>query len=274
MRSARGLTVWPNAMKALKELGLSELIWALGRPFGVGRIYDWRGRVLVEGEAQVLEKRFGWPGTVLHRHRLLDALAAFLPDDALHVGRRCVGFAQDADGVTVTFADGSTDRGAVLVGADGLNSVVRSALLGSRKPSYCGYTAYRGITPFDLGGDIAYESWGVGQRFGFVPAVGGEIYWWAAVTVPEGLNPAPETYKSELLERYTGWSRRSNVSSPRRRTARSCGTTLRPSGGGRLVVGPRDAAGRRGPPGDAGSGPGGVPGLRGRRRPGPLFAEE
>jgi 2-polyprenyl-6-methoxyphenol hydroxylase-like FAD-dependent oxidoreductase len=201
-----GLTVWPNAMTALKELGLSELVWALGRPFGVGRIYDWRGRVLVEGaRREVLQGRFGWPGTVLHRHRLLDALAAFLPGEVLRVGRRCVGFSQDTDGVTVQFADGSTDRGDVLVGADGLNSVVRSVLLGPQKPRYCGYTAYRGITPFDLGGEIAYESWGVGQRFGFVPAVGGEIYWWAAVTVPEGLDPPAESYKNELLDRYKGW---------------------------------------------------------------------
>src|SRR5262245_18453927 len=126
-----GLTVWPNAMKALKELGLAELIWALGRPFGVGRVHDSRGRVLVEGARRdVLEKRFGWPGTVLHRHRMLDALAAFLPAGVLHIGRRCVAFQQDASGVTATFADDNTDRADVLVGADGLNSLVCATLQG------------------------------------------------------------------------------------------------------------------------------------------------
>ena len=46
-----GLTVWPNAMRALKSLGLHEAIGSIGRSFGVGRIHDWRGRVLVEGRS-------------------------------------------------------------------------------------------------------------------------------------------------------------------------------------------------------------------------------
>lgn len=201
-----GLTVWPNAMRALERIGLADLVWSLGRPFGVGRILDSRGRVLVEGaRREILERRFGWPGTVLHRHRLLDALAGALPPGVVRLGQRCVGFEQDAAGVTVRFADGLVERADLLVGADGLDSTVRSALLGERKPRYAGYTAYRGITPRGTGGDIAFESWGVGQRFGFVPAVDGGMYWWAALTVPAGLDPPPAEHKAELLRRYRGW---------------------------------------------------------------------
>jgi 2-polyprenyl-6-methoxyphenol hydroxylase-like FAD-dependent oxidoreductase len=201
-----GLTIWPNAMKALRLLGSDEAVWAIGRPFGVGRIYDWRGRVLVEGaQRAVLQRRFGWPGTVLHRHRLLALLAQPLPPAVLRLGARCTDFRQDGSGVTVRFADGSEDRGDLLVGADGLNSLVRAGLLGPRPPRYNGYTAYRGITQFPLEGDTASEAWGCGQRFGFVPGPGREIYWWAAVSVPEGLNPSPHTYKPDLLVRYRNW---------------------------------------------------------------------
>ena len=126
-----GLTVWPNAMRALRQLGRHEAVWAIGRAFGVGRVYDWRGRVLVEGgRREVLEKRFGWPGTVLHRHQLLAVLAADLPPGALRLGARCTGFRQDRAGVTACFADGSEERGDLLVGADGLNSLTRARLLG------------------------------------------------------------------------------------------------------------------------------------------------
>ncbi len=195
-----GLTVWPNAMRALERLGLHEAVWALGRAFGVGRIHDWRGRVLVEGaRREVLQKRFGWPGLVLHRHQLLAALAAPLPPGAVRLGVRCTGFAQDGAGVTVRFADGAEDRADVLVGADGLNSLTRAALLGPRRPRYAGYAAYRGITRFPLEGDVAYESWGFGQRFGFVPGPGGDVYWWAAVSGPEGQGSSPASYQGEVL---------------------------------------------------------------------------
>jgi 2-polyprenyl-6-methoxyphenol hydroxylase-like FAD-dependent oxidoreductase len=206
-----GLTVWPNAMKALALLGLADPVWALGRSFGVGRIYDSRGRVLVQGaRREDLERRFGWPGLVLHRHRLLDVLAERLPRSVLRLGSRCTGFDQDADGVTAHFADGAQARGDVLIGADGLHSAIRAQVLGHDPPRYAGYVACRGIAPFELGGDSAYEAWGCGQRFGFVPAVGNEIYWWAAVSVSEHrASPqqasGQERYKEELLDRYRGW---------------------------------------------------------------------
>ena len=72
--------------------------------------------------------------------------------------------------MTVRFADGSEERAALLVAADGLNSLIRAELFGREKPCYVGYAAYRGITRFPLEGDAAYEAWGFGQRFGFVPA--------------------------------------------------------------------------------------------------------
>lgn len=66
--------------------------------------------------------------TGVHRRTLRQVLSARLGDD-LHTGSPVVGFEQDADGVTVTLADGSTARGDVLVGADGIRSAVRTHYL-------------------------------------------------------------------------------------------------------------------------------------------------
>jgi 2-polyprenyl-6-methoxyphenol hydroxylase-like FAD-dependent oxidoreductase len=66
--------------------------------------------------------------TGVHRRTLRQVLSARLGDN-LHIGAPVVSFEQDADGVTVTLADGSTARGDVLVGADGIRSAVRTQLM-------------------------------------------------------------------------------------------------------------------------------------------------
>ena len=66
--------------------------------------------------------------TGVHRRTLRQILSARLGDN-LHIGSPVVSFEQDADGVTVSLADGSTARGDVLVGADGIRSAVRTQLM-------------------------------------------------------------------------------------------------------------------------------------------------
>jgi 2-polyprenyl-6-methoxyphenol hydroxylase-like FAD-dependent oxidoreductase len=68
------------------------------------------------------------PHTGVHRRTLRQILSARL-GDALQIGAAVTGYTEDADGVTVTLADGRTARGDVLVGADGIRSAVRAQRL-------------------------------------------------------------------------------------------------------------------------------------------------
>ena len=77
--------------------------------------------------------------------RIWRPLRALLPDACYHGGMAVTAVAQDQAGVTVIFADGSRQRGNLLVAADGLHSTVRTALLPDLKPSYAGYSAWRGV---------------------------------------------------------------------------------------------------------------------------------
>ncbi|MFI6043945.1 FAD-dependent oxidoreductase [Nocardia sp. NPDC051321] len=75
------------------------------------------------------------PGDALPAHTVLDrqVLRRILLtglDDVVHFGRRCIGYDRDRDDiVTARFADGSTAQGSVLVGADGIGSVIRAQRL-------------------------------------------------------------------------------------------------------------------------------------------------
>ncbi|AFY56608.1 2-polyprenyl-6-methoxyphenol hydroxylase-like oxidoreductase [Rivularia sp. PCC 7116] len=62
-----------------------------------------------------------------------------------HQGKTLTEVTQDDERVTATFADGTSDTGDLLIGADGANSTVRKLLLPSYKPQYAGYVAYRGL---------------------------------------------------------------------------------------------------------------------------------
>lgn len=79
--------------------------------------------------------------------RLYQELRHLLPGGIYRSGMQLDQVEQDADGVTAIFADGSRQRGDLLVGADGVRSTVRSCCFRGNDPVYAGYVAWRGLMP-------------------------------------------------------------------------------------------------------------------------------
>jgi 2-polyprenyl-6-methoxyphenol hydroxylase-like FAD-dependent oxidoreductase len=96
------------------------------------------------GDAVVAE--YGFPYYHVHRGDLHQVLAAGVTPGRLALGRRLVGFDSAGHGVVLRFADGSSATGDVVVGADGIHSVVRRELLGAESPRFSGNSAWRGIS--------------------------------------------------------------------------------------------------------------------------------
>lgn len=84
----------------------------------------------------------------MHRADLQAALLEAFGRDDLRLGSACAGFEQDGDRVTATFGEGTRAGADLLIGADGLHSVVRTQLHGSHPPRYAGCTAWRAAVPF------------------------------------------------------------------------------------------------------------------------------
>src|SRR3954447_5430466 len=79
-------------------------------------------------------KRYGFPYLMFHRgdlHRVLAAGVAARKPDAVRLGHRVVGVEQNGGGVTLRFANHGSAQGDILVGADGVHSLVRSELFGA-----------------------------------------------------------------------------------------------------------------------------------------------
>jgi 2-polyprenyl-6-methoxyphenol hydroxylase-like FAD-dependent oxidoreductase len=127
-----GITLQGNALRVLRELGVWEQVAEHGFPFDtLGlRAPDVAGTLIAERD----DVRTGGPDLPATVGMYRPTLAAILVDQARAVGAKirfgtsCTDLAQDEDGVDVTFADGSSGRYDLVVGADGIRSWTRSRL--------------------------------------------------------------------------------------------------------------------------------------------------
>ena len=130
-----GIVTHPELWSVLDELGAGSL-----RSEGV-RVEE---RVTLGRDGQVVG-RCGYPQTMTSWERLFAGLQALWGDGDYRLGHDFCGLSQDEAGVTARFADGRTLDGDLLVGADGVRSVVRRAIVGDLQPRYAGYVGWRGM---------------------------------------------------------------------------------------------------------------------------------
>ena len=136
-----GLSLWPDALRALDALGVGEAVRGRAALAGQAGIRDAAGRWLARTDTAELERRYGptamrtslWPGTAA--------------------------------------------------------------------PRYAGYTAWRVVTP-PVPVGASGESWGAGERFGFVPLPDGRIYCFATANAAAGEDGGG---LAGLRRRFGGW---------------------------------------------------------------------
>lgn len=200
-----GISLWPNAVKGLVQLGLGEPLRDISRKNADFALRRWDGSVIASTPALELERRFGGGVLILHRAALLEILALGLGQEFLHLGHACTAIEESADCSRATFAHGASVDADVLVGSDGLNSIMRTWLGHEPKPRYSGYTAWRSIVPFDDAAIVPAETWGCGRRFGILPTSEGKIYWYATSNAPEGERDSDSGPTDTLLALFKGW---------------------------------------------------------------------
>ena len=183
-----GISLWPNALRALDRLDLLAGVLSRAAREMAGGAKDRRGRWLTRVTSDELERRFGYPLVVLHRADLLAALLTALPVEVLRPGAP-VTVPPEAD---------------LVVAADGLRSTVRARLWPGVRPRYAGHTAWRMVTsPLPALRENAVV-WGRGERFGYASMPGGSVYCFGTATVPEG-GVTPGGEHPEVLRRFGAW---------------------------------------------------------------------
>ncbi|GIJ45085.1 monooxygenase [Virgisporangium aliadipatigenens] len=174
------VTIFCNGAKAAHELGVP--LDGLGGPVRTLTFTLPDGTVFGRTDLTVMRRRTGFGVATVPRHRLLARLAAPLsPGGAISYGVEVTGVAPDANGVTVSTADGATHRADVLVGADGYRSAVRRAVLGDEPARHNGWISWQGLTvalPEIAGSPHARCVVGPAGLCGLMPAGDGLLQWW------------------------------------------------------------------------------------------------
>jgi salicylate hydroxylase len=210
-----GIQLSANATRILRTLGLGE---ALARVAVYPEGRDYRGwdvgeRLYYTPLGARAEAHFGAPYYHAHRADLLDVLLGGLGETDFRLNAHVDGFEHDANGVSITLADGHKVTGDVLIGADGIHSTVRAQMFGPELPRYTGNVAWRGLVPaervahLDLG--RVTEVW-MGPNRSIVQyyVAAGRTFNWIGISRSE--QPARESWLAEgriedALAEYTGW---------------------------------------------------------------------
>ncbi|MBN8735611.1 MAG: FAD-dependent monooxygenase [Xanthomonadales bacterium] len=217
------LTLAPNGMHVLRELGLGDRVTASGCAIAQFEFRTHKGRRLGA-------MSYGTPAhpndvaISIARETLHFILLEALRDAgiAVHWNRQLERIEQDAQGATAFFGDGTRDSGHALVGADGIRSRVREHVLpDAPKPSFTGLVGYGGVVPREaMDADDAIDSdlmtlcFGNARFLGYAPygdAKDGGMGWWSAL--PSAAPLDADTLRTlgdaanlrRLLETGRGW---------------------------------------------------------------------
>ena len=212
-----GIQLSPNCSRVLHHLGLEDALHSCSFLPTAVQARDWRsGRVITEsplGEA-ALEK-YGFPCYHIHRGDLLALLVAAAEAEAninLHVGARVISFSEKASRIHLKVND-ATQEGDVLIGADGIHSVIRGILWGEEKPTFTGNLAWRALVPAarlpkDLIRPMSTVWWGPGRHFVHYFVRRGELVNCVCVVEKQGWEIESWTERGsidELKSDFNGW---------------------------------------------------------------------
>jgi 2-polyprenyl-6-methoxyphenol hydroxylase-like FAD-dependent oxidoreductase len=190
-----GLALAPNAVQALRSLGVADTVLSRGFPPTRGDLRRLDGTLLKR--VYLPPGALGGPFTVALRPALHGALLEAVGSEALELGRAATSFSVRGSGVTLTFESGPDAQGDLLVGADGVGSVIRRALHPAEAPPRpCGIVAVRGAVHgaiAHLDGLSAVYYLGPGVESVLIRASDTGIYWFlsmAGEVVPAGMTDA------------------------------------------------------------------------------------
>ncbi len=210
-----GIQLSANVMRILMKLGLGGPLAGIAvMPRGL-EVRSWQSgeRILWTPLGYEAERHFGAPYYHAHRAEILALLVDALGSENVHLGCKVASVGQDERGASLTLSDGTVHEGEVVIGADGIHSLVRDQLFGKSTPRFSGNVAWRGTLPAENVADLKLDFlssnwWGPERCIVHYFISGGRTHNWIGVGRSQA--PSQESWSAtgsvdEALEEYAGW---------------------------------------------------------------------
>ena len=203
-----GISLWSNGVKVLNALGLGKQMAAIGGQMDRMQYLDLTGKLLNDIDLHPLIHQVGQRPYPVARADLQYMLLKAFPGK-VHLNSTCIEVKQTEHDATALFEDGQAVTADLIVGADGVRSTVREAVLGqSTTPRYAGYVNCNGLIP--VSDELADKNtWviyvGEHKRASMMPVGGDRFYFFFDLPLPETASPHPNGIRTELIETFKGW---------------------------------------------------------------------
>jgi salicylate hydroxylase len=209
-----GIVVSPNMVRPLERLGLGAALARIGVRLEAGwEFRRWQdGRVLfAQPMGEECLRLYGAHCYVAHRHDLLKVLLSALPPSALRLNHRCMSVTPEGEMVFE-----NKIKADVVIGADGIHSIVRENVVPKIEARFSGSCAFRCLVPAERAPEMARRPvqtlWlGPGRHFVHYPVSAGRLVNVVAIVPAGGWTAESWTAEGkieDMLAEFEGWDPR------------------------------------------------------------------
>ena len=204
-----GISLWSNGVKVMNALGLGDEIHKIGGEMNRMTYLSKENEALNDIDLLPLIDQVGQRPYPVSRSELQSMLLEQLGKEYVKLETKCIGVKEEGNQVTAIFEDGSTATGDVLIGADGVHSVLRNYVTQQKpEPRYADYVNWNGLV--DASPELADKhSWviyvGDGKRASMMPVGGDRFYYFFGVPMKKGTVVEPKDRRDELATLFQGW---------------------------------------------------------------------
>lgn len=198
------VTIWSNGATVLDQLGVD--MDGAGQLLSTLRVLTAGGRPVATVDLAAIADGLGAPVRMVPRRVVLERLLEGFPTERIRCNARAVGAVTIQNGVRLHFEDGGRADGDLLIGADGLHSVVRN-IVGAPPAQPTGWCSWQGLITLPRIADKDVAQMIIGERgnLGLWPAGGSEVQWWFDVPwSPDYVRP--ERPIEMIRSHFNGWS--------------------------------------------------------------------
>ena len=198
------VTIWSNGSTVLGQLGVN--MDGAGQPLSTVRVVTSTGRPVTIVDLTAIVDRLGAPVRMVPRRVLLERLLEGFPTDRIRCNTRAVGVVNTQNGVRLDFEDGSSADGDLLIGADGLHSMVRG-IVGAGPAEPTGWCSWQGLVTLPHVADKHVAQMIIGEHgnIGLWPAGGSQLQWWFDLRwSPDFVRP--QCPIDMIRSNFSGWS--------------------------------------------------------------------